>query len=99
MLDNLPKELHKFERWLHYRLHLSLSDVYPCDTKGYWKVKKGCGGGEKCVHAFRGVLGPCDGTVELTVSYAHYDARDEFTGRLMSPYIAWYQHRQMLDIK
>lgn len=63
-------------------------------TPGYWRVKDKCPGGERCRHAFRGVMGPCDGDVELTISFSEHGQRDA-KGRFVKPYRAWEAWRKL----
>lgn len=67
-------------------------ELEPTETPGYWRVKGGCPGGNNCRHAFRGVLGPCDGGTKLTRSY-----RDSYreNGRFVSPYRTWRKAREL----
>lgn len=62
-------------------------DLEPSPAPGYWRVKGGCPGGERCTHAFRGALGPCAGGVDLTVYYR--DPTRDARGRFASPYRTW----------
>ena len=85
----------QFLEWLKW----NHSDISPdmlerTNTPGYWRVRGGCPGGERCVHAFRGALGPCDGGVELTISYAEHGKRDR-KGRFIKPYRAWEAWREL----
>ncbi len=77
----------------HFRIHYGIENpgqVRRTSTPGYWEVVGGCPGGENCKHAYRGVLGSCDGD-QLTLYFAEHNpiARDE-NGRFASPYRAWY---------
>jgi hypothetical protein len=75
-------------------LGISLSEITPSETKGYWKLKQPCPGGDGCRHAFRGYIGACDGGGALTVSFIN-PGRDA-KGRLLSPYRFWKAHRDHL---
>jgi len=66
---------------------VQVGDLDITDTPGYWKVRSGCSGGQHCRHAFRGELGPCDGTTELTIYFAEH-GRDS-KGRFLRPYRVW----------
>lgn len=67
--------------------HLTVDDLEITDSRGNWRVKAGCPGGENCRHAFRGYIGPCDGGTELIVHFAEY-GRDA-KGRFLRPYREW----------
>lgn len=77
-----------FEWFLrNYHPHLTVADLELTDTRGYWRVKGGCLGGEACRHAFRGEFGPCQGGGELTL-YFIQPGRDSL-GRFLRPYRYW----------
>ncbi len=73
---------------------LSLSDVTPTATRGYWRVIKGCRGDMECKHAFRSVMGPCDGSTELTIHFSEHGFRDR-KGRWVRPYRVWEEMRNI----
>lgn len=77
---------------LDYRYNTPLDDpgLEPTETPGYWRYKSGCPGGKQCRHVFRDFIGPCDGSVPLTVRY--FDSRRE-NGRYVSPYRTWRKAR------
>lgn len=77
-----------------YHSRLSVKDLEPTATPGYWRVRGGCPGGANCIHAFRGALGACEGSTPLTISYAEWGARDA-RGRYVDPYREWKQARRI----
>ena len=89
MANRLPDEcIDVFNRHLKWRYNLDDPSDIETSARGYWRVKAGCPGGALCKHAFVGVLGPCDGTLPLTISFAEHGKRDS-TGRFISPYRIW----------
>ena len=80
----------------HFRLYHGIQspdEIEPTDVPGYWRVKAGCPGGERCKHAFRGALGPCNGETELTLHFEEHNAREN--GRFVSPRRAWYAWKEL----
>lgn len=73
-----------------YHPNIDINDLEITDTKGYWRVKGGCKGGDECSHAFRSALGSCGGG-ELTISFSEH-GRDE-KGRFLRPYREWEKWR------
>lgn len=94
MGNRLPDEcVDVFNRHLKWRYNLGdPSDIETCAARGYWRIKAGCPGGTRCKHAFASVLGPCDGTMDLTIDFDEPGIRDS-TGRFISPYRIWRMWR------
>jgi hypothetical protein len=67
------------------------TELTPDDVPGYWSTR--CEGGDKCRHAFRIVLGPCDGSAPLSVFFAEHGTRDE-RGRWVRPFREWERQRK-----
>ena len=83
----------RFEDYLFHYHNLTPADIEISDVPGCWYVKSLCPGGEKCRHAFRGVLGHCEGGTRLTISYSEHGKRDS-KGRFVRPLREWEQQKQ-----
>lgn len=82
------EEIRILEDYLLYYHNLKIEDVEITNQPGYWKVKKGCPGGNKCRHAYRGALGPCKGGDELIIHFDEYGKRDK-NGRFIDKFRVW----------
>lgn len=83
------------ENYLRYKHpDYTLEDIEATNSSGYWRVKNGCPGGKDCRHAFRGALGSCDGSTDLTIYFSEHGKRDE-KGRWIKPYRVWEILRKM----
>lgn len=81
---------------VHVRLYhhsIDVADLVPSDVPGYWKATTPCPGGDRCTHAFRGFLGPCDGTTPRTVYFAQHGRDDR--GRFLRPHREWEKQRSI----
>ena len=89
--------LSELKSYLHWRFHLTLNDVTPTKTKGYWIINKPCGGRKAgCKHPMHSALF-CEDSIQHTISFHNYpkDSR----GRFQSPYLAWQCHRDHLGME
>lgn len=87
-----------FEAHLFWKHNLTPDAVELADTEGYWTVKGGCPGGDKCKHAWRPVLGACEPGTRITIRYAEWGARDA-KGRFVSPYREWHRQQKLKQEK
>lgn len=88
---DLPVELKALSSYLALRHHLTLDEVEPTPTQGYWRIRKACGGrAGGCNHPMHSTLFNETGC-HHTVSYL--DSRRN-GARFASPYRTWRFHRE-----
>ena len=93
-LEN-QKIVKNFENYLT-KFELKIDDVEPCEAKGYWKVKKPCGGLKGgCKHPMHRFMF-CEKSVNHIISY--FDNQRGKDGKFQSCYKTWNLHRKMLGL-
>lgn len=91
VVRELPLELKALSSYLALYHHLTLDDVEPTETRGYWRIRKACGsraGG--CHHPLHGTL---FNETECHHTASYLDSRRN-RARFASPYRTWQFHRE-----
>ena len=71
----------------YHHENISIDDLWITDVKGYFRLKKKCGGKGVCSNPIHTCLFN-EGGVHHTISFLD-DTRDRLTGRFLSPYRTW----------
>jgi hypothetical protein len=79
------EDLARYLKIHHYGV--TPDDLEITDTRGFWRFKARCPGGENCRHAFRGHTVACEGGGQITL-YIYQSGRDH-NGRFLRPYRLW----------
>ena len=81
-----------FSDYLWYKHKLKPDDVEPTSSRGYWRIKRRCGGLGVCRHPIHRCIGN-EGGVHHTIYYTDYNRGKD--GRFKPPYQTWNYFRRL----
>ena len=84
----IEEAIENLKRYLSiYYPHITIDDLTITESRGYFRMKKKCGGKSVCNNMIHTCLFN-EGGIHHTISFTD-DGRDYKTGRFLSPYRTW----------